>query len=147
MLSYFIVPPEGIEPPSTASKAAVLSITPQGLVVLTYVSYTLIRRILPVPQSDLSQQPGFGAQENGRETVIFATRTTFLRLSLKKRFLLFHKQPLGFHFGHHNKFSTKYHKSSLKAAFVICDPGGDRTRDLGLKRPLLYQLSYQVFFY
>ena len=27
---------------------------------------------------------------------------------------------------------------------VRCDPGGDRTHDHWLKRPLLYQLSYRV---
>lgn len=31
----------------------------------------------------------------------------------------------------------------MQRIFLIGGSGGDRTRDLGLKRPLLYQLSYR----
>ena len=33
-----------------------------------------------------------------------------------------------------------------KGGIMFCDPAGDRTRDLLLKREPLYQLSYQVVF-
>ncbi len=36
-------------------------------------------------------------------------------------------------------------RDNLAGFFVpTSDPGGDRTHDLRLKRPLLYQLSYRV---
>ena|GEM_PF-5992663 len=38
-------------------------------------------------------------------------------------------------------------KTPLTWSFLLCGSAGDRTRDLRLKRPLLYQLSYRPVFY
>ena len=37
-------------------------------------------------------------------------------------------------------------KNSFSGVSLHCDPGGARTHDRRLKRPLLYQLSYQVIY-